>query len=555
MARIDTLGHFLTDVADAIRTKTGSSDTISAEDFDTEIENIPSGGSSSEEDVIFYDYDGTKLHSYSKTDFLALNEMPSNPAHSGLTSQGWNWALNDAKTYVTNYDKLNIGQIYNTDDDKTRIYISLEDDGRLSPCLGFAVNGTVTVNWGDGSEPELITGTNTTKLISTKHIYNNVGDYTITLYSESPIYLQGNSDNGSYLLHDKENMSTTNTVYQNAIQKIELNDNVQINASSFCNCYSLSSITIPNNITDINTNVFKNCYSLSSVTIPSTVTSISNNAFYSCHSLSSVTIPSTVTSISSTAFSNCVSLLSVTIPSGVIRILSETFSGCRSLSSVTIPSGVIGIGANAFNGCYSLSSVTIPDGVRSIEGYAFSNCYSLSSVTIPSTITSIDMNVFSTCTSLSSVIIPSGVTSISNNAFSNCTLLSSVTIPSTVTSISNNAFSGCYSLSSVTIPSGVTSIGANAFSTCRSLSSVIIPSTVTSIGANAFSTCSSVFYYDFSQHISIPTLGNAYVFNVNAPDYKIIVPDNLYEDWITAANWSNVNIVNHIIKKSDWDNL
>ncbi len=44
MARTDTLGHFLTDVADAIREKKGSVDTIAAEDFDTEIENLPSGG-------------------------------------------------------------------------------------------------------------------------------------------------------------------------------------------------------------------------------------------------------------------------------------------------------------------------------------------------------------------------------------------------------------------------------------------------------------------------------------------------------------------------------
>ena len=43
MARIDTLSNFLTDVADAIRTKSGSSEQIDAEDFDTEIENIPSG--------------------------------------------------------------------------------------------------------------------------------------------------------------------------------------------------------------------------------------------------------------------------------------------------------------------------------------------------------------------------------------------------------------------------------------------------------------------------------------------------------------------------------
>lgn len=43
MARTDNLTNFLTDVADAIRTKTGSADTIQASSFDTAIENIPSG--------------------------------------------------------------------------------------------------------------------------------------------------------------------------------------------------------------------------------------------------------------------------------------------------------------------------------------------------------------------------------------------------------------------------------------------------------------------------------------------------------------------------------
>lgn len=43
MARTDTLPNFLTDVADAIRTKTGSSELITASDFDTIIENLPSG--------------------------------------------------------------------------------------------------------------------------------------------------------------------------------------------------------------------------------------------------------------------------------------------------------------------------------------------------------------------------------------------------------------------------------------------------------------------------------------------------------------------------------
>ena len=43
MARIDTLGNFLTDVADAIREKKGTTDTILASNFDTEIASIEGG--------------------------------------------------------------------------------------------------------------------------------------------------------------------------------------------------------------------------------------------------------------------------------------------------------------------------------------------------------------------------------------------------------------------------------------------------------------------------------------------------------------------------------
>ena len=44
MARTNSLGNFLTDVADAIREKKGTTDTILASNFDTEIASIESGG-------------------------------------------------------------------------------------------------------------------------------------------------------------------------------------------------------------------------------------------------------------------------------------------------------------------------------------------------------------------------------------------------------------------------------------------------------------------------------------------------------------------------------
>ena len=48
MARIDNLNNFLTDVAESIRTKKGTTDLISPSNFDTEIESIESGGDISE---------------------------------------------------------------------------------------------------------------------------------------------------------------------------------------------------------------------------------------------------------------------------------------------------------------------------------------------------------------------------------------------------------------------------------------------------------------------------------------------------------------------------
>ena len=44
MARTDNLQNFLTDVADAIRTKTGESGSIAAADFDAEILDIVTVG-------------------------------------------------------------------------------------------------------------------------------------------------------------------------------------------------------------------------------------------------------------------------------------------------------------------------------------------------------------------------------------------------------------------------------------------------------------------------------------------------------------------------------
>lgn len=53
MARTNNLSNFLTDIAEAIRTKKNTTDKIYASNFDTEIINLPSGGTDTELEASF----------------------------------------------------------------------------------------------------------------------------------------------------------------------------------------------------------------------------------------------------------------------------------------------------------------------------------------------------------------------------------------------------------------------------------------------------------------------------------------------------------------------
>ena len=381
----EQLNNDLTVVANAIRAKGETSASLAFPNgFVSAIEDIQTGGGgggSATDDVVFYDYDGSVAASYSSSDFANLTAMPANPSHTGLIAQGWNWSLANAKAYVAKYGKLNIGQMYITDDGKTRVYIHLEQ-GRTSPMLGVRPNGTVDVDWGDGTAHDTLTGTST--LIdkwTPTHNYVTPGDYVIklTVTGSMGFYDSGTSNQYSGLLRYSSSDDTRNRAYHNAIKKIEIGNGVtNIVDYAFAYCFSLSSITIPNSVTSIGNSAFRNCYSLSSIAIPDSATTIWSSAFINCYSISSIAIPNSVTSsIKSSTFYNCYSLPSVAIPDGVTSIDNSAFNNCQSLSSVVIPDGVTSIGTTTFGYCYSLSSVVIPDSVTSIGGYAFRNCSSV----------------------------------------------------------------------------------------------------------------------------------------------------------------------------------
>ena len=235
--------------------------------------------------------------------------------------------------------------------------------------------------------------------------------------------------------------------------------------------YYCTNIVILNGVTNISSYSFADS-SVTSVTIPDSVSDIGAYAFKGCSSLTGVHIPTAVSAIAESAFSGCTNLASIDLGSSqVFAIASSAFAGCSSLKSIILPETLSVISPNAFRSCTGLTSIAIPDSVTALYPSAFSNCTSLRQVSIGSGVTTIPEAVFSGCTALQSVEIDTdaNISVIQQNAFSGCTSLSSVSLPSTLAAVYEYAFNGCTSLTSVSIPASVVSIHKTAFRNCTSL--------------------------------------------------------------------------------------
>lgn len=369
-------------------------------------------------DINFFDYDGTLLYSYDRFDFITgvVTELPPNPSHTGLVAQGWNWSFNDAKDFVmSSIQRLNIGQMYTTSDGATRFYITLTKN-RLSPYIGPCVNGSVEVDWGDGSAKQTITGTSTSTRVSTQHVYTDEGSYIITM---KPIgnttfgFAGHNSTKGSAVLWDL-NDGTEIPGYHNCVTKIEFGDglvklgdysfqglkqletisfsktsNMTINGMNiFRDCYELKAVVLPQSSTEyqdleLTLNMFNSCYKLSVVSIPKYTqnSQLGSSAFSNCYNLKAVTLPKTITALGNEAFNNCYALPELIIPEPAenettITIPQKAFYNCFNVDRLELQGFGVTIGNSVFYGCSDLKYIDIAE-AAAIGASAFSNCYSL----------------------------------------------------------------------------------------------------------------------------------------------------------------------------------
>ncbi|MBR5131736.1 MAG: leucine-rich repeat domain-containing protein [Alistipes sp.] len=232
-----------------------------------------------------------------------------------------------------------------------------------------------------------------------------------------------------------------------------------IRAEVFKDDKELTSIVVPDGVTEIGERAFWGCSNLTSITIPESVTQIGEYTFYGCSSLTSITIPNSVTSIGRYAFYGCSSLKSIKVANKYCYNAFKNWAGCditfmistleeyeeaqklgatklaidsnskyaskdglclidngklilfigKDLTEYTIPESVTSIRKGAFKGCGNLKSFkgkfASEDGrclIKDGELIAFAPA-GLTSYTIPNSVTSIEYSAFAGCSSLKSV--------------------------------------------------------------------------------------------------------------------------------------------------------
>ena len=155
----------------------------------------------------------------------------------------------------------------------------------------------------------------------------------------------------------------------------------------------ITSVTIPNTVTDIGNKSFYQCMKLKSIDIPNSVEKIGDEVFYYCTSLKNVYIGNSLTSVGYAPFLSCdietfeyhcnlksgrffgdVSKIDKTLKTVIVGDEVEKvgcFKNCRNLTDVRLGKNVSVLLENSFSDCISLTNIEFPKSLTSIGRYSF----------------------------------------------------------------------------------------------------------------------------------------------------------------------------------------
>ena len=214
--------------------------------------------------------------------------------------------------------------------------------------------------------------------------------------------------------------------------------------------------------------------------------------FESCWLLSSIQIPDTVSELGHEIFFACSSLKSAVLPEGIQTIPNGMFRRCKILMDVTIPSSVRRIEDRAFSECNELPGIQLPENLEFLGNYSFERCSQLLAISLPASLKRIGDSAFRECGHLIDLELNEGLEEIGDHAFEECRFLVQVRFPESLRVIRETAFNVCSDLQEVRFAEGLEEIEAYAFRDCRNIELITFPASLQKLGRGVFDNCSGL---------------------------------------------------------------
>lgn len=242
------------------------------------------------------------------------------------------------------------------------------------------------------------------------------------------------------------------------IESVVISGAVDVPRDMFGKCTGLKKVTLKNGVRSIGEDAFRDCSSLEGVIFENTVLEkISDGAFWGCSALSSIALPDSVTEIERNAFFET-GLRNIQLPEKLTLIGGGAFCNCKNLKQVQLPTQLKELGEGAFFNCENLAQIQLPSQLNKLGTDAFRDCTSLDKIDIPAGLKQIESATFCN-TGLTSVTLHEGLTKIEDWAFHDCLKLKKIRIPKSVTDIGELALGIRYNMGNgaeEVIPGGFT---------------------------------------------------------------------------------------------------
>lgn len=287
--------------------------------------------------VMFIDYDGTVLYSYTKQEVQALTEMPPLPERKGYTYQKWNWTLQGLKQAGSQI----VGAIRMTNDKSTQFTFEFYNMDLLSPTLTFQLQGgSIVVNWGDGTSETFTNASSSYQTITTNHTYTTYGKYVISL--------KMSSDEGYY----RFNNIPFSGMYINRLVDVCIGEKCT-QVGTFDSCASLKTVSIPDIDYLIANSLFTTPFrgtQLQAFVFPADFPYAYNKArnLFPNSTISIISFSENYSSLS--IGDNCTKIKYFILPNKVTSLEGYGARAMSDLYAIIMPSNVKNIGTSAITG-------------------------------------------------------------------------------------------------------------------------------------------------------------------------------------------------------------